>query len=156
MGEYTEEHALGGLRKALPTLATWPNQFPAYEVVLSFPEFTSVCPRTGMADFGTITIRYMPGEQCLETKSLKIYLQAYRDLGIFQENAVNRILEDVVAAARPRWAVVLGEFNPRGGIASRIEARFPRATGEPTSAETRPVRDRRPGVRHSDPSSPGT
>ncbi len=155
MGEYTAEHARGGLGERLPSLETWPNQFPDYEVVLTYPEFTSVCPRTGLADFGTITIQYMPGNDCLETKSLRLYFQAYRNLGIFQENAVNRILEDVVAAARPRWAVVLGEFNPRGGMACRIEARFPRAVGEPTSTETRPARGHRPTSRRSAPSSRG-
>ncbi len=126
MGEYTEQHARCGLRTTLPPLEAWPNQFPGYEVSLSFPEFTSVCPRTGLPDFGTITIRYVPEELCIETRSLKLYLQGYRDLGIFQENAVNRILEDVVAACRPREATVVGDFNPRGGLASHILARFPR------------------------------
>ncbi len=131
MGEYTEAHGLSGLRERLPPLTTWPNQYSDYEVVLTFPEFTSVCPRTGIADFGTITIRYVPRASCIETKSLKQYLQGYRDLGIFQENAVNRMLEDVVAACEPRAVVVIGEFNARGGIASRVVCRYPRqATAE--------------------------
>jgi 7-cyano-7-deazaguanine reductase len=123
---YTAEHARAGLAARLPEIETWPNQFPAYEIVVDVPEFTSVCPKTGLPDFGVITIRYMPAKCCLELKSLKEYLLAYRNLGIFQENIVNRILEDVVRAARPVWAVVRGDFRPRGGIASSVEARWPR------------------------------
>ena len=89
------------------------------------PEYTSICPKTGLPDFGTITIRYMPAERCLELKALKYYLLAYRNLGIFYENAVNRILRDVVAACQPAWAVVTGEFNVRGGMRTIIEAKYP-------------------------------
>ncbi len=123
---YTPEHAKSGLRDAMPDIETWPNQFPAYEIVIDIPEFTSVCPKTGLPDFGTLTIRYMPDKVCLELKSLKEYLLAYRTLGIFQENIVNRVLEDVVQAARPVWAIVTGEFRPRGGIGTTVEARWPR------------------------------
>ena len=87
---------------------------------------TSVCPKTGLPDFGVLTIRYMPRERCLELKSLKEYLFSYRNLGIFQENIVNQVLEDVVRACDPIWAVVRGEFRPRGGIATNVEARWPR------------------------------
>ena len=90
------------------------------------PEFTSVCPKTGLPDFGTITIRYMPDKHCLELKSLKEYLQCYRNLGIFQENIVNRVLEDVVRWAKPVWAEVKGDFRPRGGISTVVLARWPR------------------------------
>ena len=110
---YTEDHAKAGLRVRFPEIETWPNQFLAYEIVIDVPEFTSVCPKTGLPDFGVLTIRYVPVRRCLELKSLKEYLLAYRNLGIFQENIVNRVLEDVVRAARPRWAVVKGEFRPR-------------------------------------------
>lgn len=127
MGEYTEEHAVAGVGERLPPLEIWRNQFSDYEISLTFPEFTSICPRTGLADFGTITIRYVPKGWCLETKSLKLYLQGFRQVGIFQENVVNRILEDIVAACDPKEALVVGEFNPRGGVASRIICRYPRS-----------------------------
>jgi 7-cyano-7-deazaguanine reductase len=123
---YGEKEARAGLKTRLPHLETFPNQFADYEIEIEIPEFTSVCPKTGLPDFGVITIRYTPGEFCLELKSLKEYIIAYRNLGIFYENAVNRILEDVVKACRPVNAVVRGEFNPRGGIKSVVEARFPR------------------------------
>ena len=125
---YTPEHAKAGLDATFPAIETWPNQFPAYEIIVDVPEFTSVCPKTGLPDFGTLKIRYMPDKVCLELKSLKEYLLTYRNLGIFQENVVNRVLEDVVRAARPVWAVVSGDFRPRGGIGTVIEARYPRST----------------------------
>jgi len=123
---YTPEHAKSGLDARFPAIETWPNQFPAYEIVIDIPEFTSVCPKTGLPDFGTLTIRYMPAKDCLELKSLKEYLLTYRNLGIFQENIVNRVLEDVVKAAKPVWASVRGDFRPRGGIGTTVEARWPR------------------------------
>ncbi len=123
---YTEEHAKAGLDADFPEIETWPNQFPAYEIVIDIPEFTSVCPKTGLPDFGTLSIRYMPDKRCLELKSLKEYLLVYRNRGIFQENIVNRVLEDVVRAAKPVWAMVKGDFRPRGGIATIIEAHWPR------------------------------
>ena len=123
---YTEHHAKSGLDHHFPQIDTWPNQFPAYEIVVDVPEFTSVCPKTGLPDFGVLEIRYMPARRCLELKSLKEYLLHYRNLGIFQENIVNQVLEDVVRAARPRWAVVKGVFRPRGGIGTTVEARWPR------------------------------
>jgi 7-cyano-7-deazaguanine reductase len=123
---YTETHAKSGLDFKFPDIETWPNQFPAYEIVVDVPEFTSVCPKTGLPDFGVITIRYVPKEHCLELKSLKEYLNCYRNLGIFQENIVNQVLEDVVKAAKPEWAIVKGDFRPRGGISTIIEARWPR------------------------------
>ena len=124
---YTPEHARSGIKAPLPEIETWPNQYPAYEIVIDTPEFTSVCPKTGLPDFGTITIRYMPDKRCLELKSLKEYLLSYRGIGIFQENVVNRVLEDVVRAARPKWAVVKGDFRPRGGLGTVVEARWPRS-----------------------------
>ena len=123
---YTPEHAKAGLDTELPEIETFPNQFPAYEIVVDIPEFTSVCPKTGLPDFGKLTIRYMPDKRCLELKSLKEYLLEYRSLGIFQENVVNRVLEDLVRAAKPVWAVVKGDFNARGGISTIVEARWPR------------------------------
>jgi len=127
---YTPEHAQAGLEAAFPEIETWPNQFPAYEILVDVPEFTSVCPKTGLPDFGVLKIRYMPDKLCLELKSLKEYLFTYRNLGIFQENIVNRVLEDVVHAARPVWAEVTGEFKPRGGIATLVTARWPRPSNQ--------------------------
>jgi 7-cyano-7-deazaguanine reductase len=127
---YTPEHAASGLDVPLPEIECWPNRFPAYEIVIDNPEFTSVCPKTGLPDFGTIIIRYMPNKLCLELKSLKEYMIQYRGIGIFQENAVNRILEDVVRAAKPRWAVVKGDFRSRGGMGTVVEARWPRTSAK--------------------------
>lgn len=123
---YSRGHAEAGLKTSFPEIETWPNQFPGYEIIVDDPEFTSVCPKTGLPDFGTVTIRYMPDKHCLELKSLKEYLQCYRNLGIFQENIVNRVLEDVVRWAKPVWAEVKGDFRPRGGISTVVVARWPR------------------------------
>jgi 7-cyano-7-deazaguanine reductase len=125
--QYTEEHARAGIDAPLPALETWPNQFPGYEIEIVAPEFTSVCPKTGLPDFGRITIRYVPDRLCVELKSLKLYLLAYRNLGIFYENVVNRILKDLVEATQPVSATVAGEFTPRGGIHSKITANYGRA-----------------------------
>src|SRR3989338_10082765 len=127
MPKYTKDHARAGLETKLPKIEAWPNKFKGYEINISIPEYTSVCPRTNLPDFGTITIRYLPDKVCLELKSLKYYILAYRNLGIFYENAVNRILKDIVSAGKPKWAVVRGEFNTRGGMNTAIEARYPRA-----------------------------
>ncbi len=122
---YTEEHARAGVKAQLPDIETWPNQFrTGYEIEIVIPEFTSVCPKTGLPDSGEITIRYVPDKQCLELKSLKMYALAYRDLGIFQENIVNRFLSDIVRAAKPVSAAVIGEFSPRGGIYSKMTATY--------------------------------
>ncbi|RMH07032.1 MAG: NADPH-dependent 7-cyano-7-deazaguanine reductase QueF [Nitrospirae bacterium] len=123
---YTEAHAKSGLTATLPALETWPNQFPGYEITIDIPEYTAICPKTGLPDFGTIQIHYMPDRTCLELKSLKLYIHAYRNLGIFYENAVNRILEDVVKACKPKWAVVTGKFTARGGLSSTVQAVYPR------------------------------
>jgi len=129
MPNYSAEHARAGIRAQLPRLETWPNQFPGYEITTRFPEYTSVCPKTGLPDYGTITIQYRPRKLCLELKALKIYLLAYRNLGIFYENAVNRILRDIVEATRPEWCMVRGEFTPRGGLTTAVEAQFERSGG---------------------------
>jgi 7-cyano-7-deazaguanine reductase len=126
MPSQVKNAARAGLKKKLPVIETFPNQFPDYEITIEVPEFTSLCPKTGLPDFGIVTISYVPQSLCLELKSLKLYLLAYRNLGIFYENAVNRILDDIVAACKPVSAVVAGDFNPRGGIRSVIEARYPR------------------------------
>jgi 7-cyano-7-deazaguanine reductase len=123
---YSEDHAKAGLGHRFPEIDTWPNQFADYEIVIDIPEFTSVCPKTGLPDFGVLEVRYVPDKLCLELKSLKEYLQEYRNLGIFQENIVNRVLDDVVRAARPKSAIIKGVFRPRGGIGTSVVARWPR------------------------------
>jgi len=126
--DYTEEHARAGIDADLPALETWPNQFKGYRITIEMPEFTSVCPKTGQPDFGKLTLEYEPAELCIELKSLKLYILAYRNLGIFYENVVNRVLRDVVAAIQPVWARVDGEFTPRGGLQAVVQAEY-RAEG---------------------------
>jgi len=108
-------------------LETFENPTPGrdYEIVIRCPEFTSVCPKTGQPDFGTITIRYVADRACLELKSLKLYLLGYRNEGIFYEAVVNRILDDLSAACRPRRMEVEGAFTARGGITTTVTARLP-------------------------------
>jgi len=122
---YNEQHAKSGITSPLPDLETFPNQYKGYEITIEIPEYTAICPKTQLPDFGTITLHYMPGKDCLELKSLKMYIHAYRDLGIFYENAVNRILQDVVKACKPVLAKVTGTFAARGGLSSKIEAKYP-------------------------------
>src|SRR2546428_13208527 len=129
MPEYSEEHARAGITAKLPPLETWPNQFPDYVIIIRFPEYSSVCPKTGLPDYGTITIQYMPKKECLELKALKMYLLSYRDLGIFYENAVNKILHDIGAAGRPQWGVGGGGFTPPGGVSAPGTARGPGRPG---------------------------
>jgi len=127
---YTDQHAESGVHAALPEIETWPNQYDDYEIEIVMPEFTSVCPKTSLPDFGNIVLRYVPGALCLELKSYKMYLNAYRELGIFQENVVNRILQDVVKAAKPKTATVVGEFTPRGGLSTIVTATWSRKRGK--------------------------
>ncbi len=105
-----------------PALETFPNPAPDrdYEIVHVAPEFTSVCPMTGQPDFATITVTYVPDRRCVELKSLKLYFFGFRDQGIFYEAAVNRILDDLVAAVSPRRISVCGAFGVRGGISSVV------------------------------------
>ncbi len=125
--EYTDDHAAAGVKADLPEIETWPNQYKTgYEIEITMPEFTSVCPKTGLPDHGTLTLRYVPDKVCLELKSLKMYTLAYRNLGIFQENVVNRMLADVVKAAKPHSAEVVGDFTPRGGVFTKITATWTR------------------------------
>ena len=125
--QYTDAQAVAGVDAKLPEIETWPNQYhTGYQIEIVMPEFTSVCPKTGLPDHGTLTLRYSPDKLCLELKSLKMYTLAYRNLGIFQENVVNRMLRDVVRAAQPAWAEITGEFAPRGGISSTITAKWSR------------------------------
>ena len=137
MRTYTEDHARSGIDAPLPEIECWENQYPGYEIEIVLPEYTAICPKTGLPDFGTLIVTYVPDEWCLELKSLKEYVTAYRNLGIFYENAVNRILRDLVRACRPVSMRIRGEFTPRGGIQSRIEARYTRPAEEvPGAAPT--------------------
>ena len=113
-----------GLNVKMPEIEVWENRFRKYEITIEYPEFNTICPLTGLPDIGTLFIRYVPGKFCAEMKSLKFYLVAYRNTGIFQENAVNRILKDFVKCVRPERAEVEAVFNPRGGMFSRITAKY--------------------------------
>ncbi|MFM7034421.1 MAG: preQ(1) synthase [Planctomycetia bacterium] len=116
-------------------LETFANQFPGrdYTIEIVCPEFTSVCPKTGQPDFGTLTFRYIPEGKCVELKSLKLYLQAFRSEGIFYENVTNRILDDLVAVLAPRQMTLVAQFTPRGGISSRIVVSHPSGRHLPAS-----------------------
>jgi 7-cyano-7-deazaguanine reductase len=128
--QYTDEHAAAGIDAAMPEIETWPNQFAGYEIEIEVPEFTSICPKTGLPDFGTITVTYVPDKLCLELKSFKMYTLAYRSLGIFQENVVNCFLRDIVKACDPVTLTVTGDFVPRGGLGSRMLARYEKKSGK--------------------------
>jgi 7-cyano-7-deazaguanine reductase len=110
----------------LPAIEVWTNQYPDrdYTIHLNFPEFTCICPKTGLPDFAEIKIAYIPDKTCLELKSAKYYFIAYRDIGIFHEHLVNRILDDIVKACQPRWARVEGIVNSRGGIQTTVDAEY--------------------------------
>jgi 7-cyano-7-deazaguanine reductase len=112
-------------------LETFPNPSPGrdYEIEIRCPEFTSVCPKTGLPDFGEIVIRYVPDGLCLELKALKYYMIGFRDQGIFYEAVTNRILDELVAACRPRRMSVVGDFSVRGGISATVTARFEKEEG---------------------------
>ena len=123
---YTDKHAKSGLTASLPDIHTWLNQYPNYQITIKIPEYTSMCPKTGLPDFGLLTINYVPNKKCIELKSLKDYILSYRNLGIFYENAVNRVLNDIVFSCNPKWATVRGDFTSRGGIKTSIEAQYPK------------------------------
>lgn len=113
------------------TLETFPNPRPEreFEIAIDCPEFTSMCPKTGLPDFGTIRIRYVPDQLCLELKALKYYLLAYRNQGMFYEAVTNTILDDLVSACRPRRMTVVGDFTARGGITTKVTAEFGHSEG---------------------------
>jgi 7-cyano-7-deazaguanine reductase len=117
-------------RKQLETFA---NQYPErhYTIRIVCPEFTSVCPKTGQPDFGTLTITYVPADLCVELKSLKLYLQQFRNEGIFYENVTNRILDDLVAVLAPRQITLVAAFSPRGGITTTVTAEHRAESSEP-------------------------
>ncbi len=120
-----------GLQKKIrdlktPEIEVWENQYAdrEYAVNIEIPEFTCICPKTGLPDFAVIRISYGPAKHCLELKSLKMYIVSYRDLGIFHEHLTNKILDDVVKACAPRWAKVEAIMNPRGGIGTTVTAEY--------------------------------
>jgi 7-cyano-7-deazaguanine reductase len=122
---YTQNQAQSVKRIKLPPIEAWENQYRRdYVIKIVHPEFTSVCPKTGLPDFGTITVEYVPGKLCLELKSLKYYFLQYRNCGIFMENIANRVLDDVVKAIKPKSCTVTGDFTPRGGLSSVITAQY--------------------------------
>lgn len=107
-------------------LETFENPYPDrnYTITIVCPEFTSLCPKTGQPDFGTLTFRYVPDQRCVELKSLKFYLQQFRNVGIFYERLTNRILDDLVAVLQPRWMTLEAAFHPRGGITTTVSATY--------------------------------
>src|SRR5262245_47292557 len=126
-------------------LETFPNPSPGrdYTIEIVCPEFTSLCPVTGQPDFGTITYRYTPGPVCVELKSLKLYLQRFRNQGTFYETVVNRLLDDFVKAAQPVRLQVIGAFTPRGGISTTVTATFEASTGPLSPLTPNPSLQRR-------------
>ncbi|MBN1526284.1 MAG: NADPH-dependent 7-cyano-7-deazaguanine reductase QueF [Candidatus Omnitrophica bacterium] len=113
-------------RLKTPAIETWRNQYPDrdYVITIDIPEFTCICPKTGLPDFATIVIRYIPDRLCLELKSFKYYTIFYRDVGIFNEHVINKMLDDCVKSCKPRWMEIVGEFNARGGIKTTVKAEY--------------------------------
>lgn len=111
-----------------PKIEVWENQYSdkIYTITMDIPEFTCICPKTGLPDFAFIKIEYSPDKYCVELKSLKMYTIFFRDIGIFHEHLVNKMLEDFVKAARPGWAKITAEFNPRGGIKTTVTGEYKR------------------------------
>ena len=110
-----------------PEIEVWDNKYSdrTYIVDLTIPEFTCICPKTGLPDFATIKVSYKPAKTCIELKSFKMYLIFYRNLGIFHEHLVNKILDDIVKSCKPRWVCVEVAMNPRGGIQTTVMAEYP-------------------------------
>jgi 7-cyano-7-deazaguanine reductase len=109
-----------------PRIEVWKNQYSdkQYIINLEIPEFTCICPKTGLPDFATIRIEYIPDKYCIELKSLKYYINFYRNIGIFHEHVVNKVTEDFVRACQPRWAKITGDFNPRGGMKTIVAREY--------------------------------
>jgi len=109
-----------------PEIEVWENQYPdkVYAICMDIPEFTCICPKTGLPDFAEITIEYSPRKYCVELKSFKMYTISFRNVGIFHEHLINKMLEDFVAVVKPRWFRIRGEFNPRGGIQTTVTREY--------------------------------
>ena len=128
-----KKSAYEGLQNRIRSLSTppievWKNAYPdkIYTITLEIPEFTCICPKTGLPDFAVIKLEYSPDKYCIELKSFKLYTIFYRNLGIFHEHVVNKILDDFVKAAKPRWVKITGVFNPRGGITTIVSREYKR------------------------------
>ena len=122
-----------GLQERIRTLKTpkievWRNQYQdkSYTICLDIPEFTCICPKTGLPDFATIKIEYSPAKYCIELKSFKMYTIFFRNLGIFHEHVINKLMEDFVKVVKPRWAKITGIFNPRGGVTTTVTREYKR------------------------------
>lgn len=127
----TRKSSYEGLQKNIrnlktPAIEVWENRYPdkEYAVILEIPEFTCICPKTGLPDFAAIRIEYSPGKYCVELKSFKMYTIAFRNAGIFHEHVTNKMLDDFVGACKPRWARITAEFNPRGGIKTTVTREY--------------------------------
>ncbi|TRZ95433.1 NADPH-dependent 7-cyano-7-deazaguanine reductase QueF [bacterium] len=123
--------AYEGLQKNIrslktPVIEVWENQYQdkLYTIYLEIPEFTCICPKTGLPDFAVIKIEYSPAKYCVELKSLKMYTIFFRNIGIFHEHLVNKMLGDFVKATKPRWVKIVAEFNPRGGIKTTVTREY--------------------------------
>jgi 7-cyano-7-deazaguanine reductase len=127
------------------TIETFPNPRPErdYEIAIACPEFTSLCPKTGLPDFGEIRIRYVPDARCIELKSLKYYMIEFRNRGIFYETVTNQILDDLVGAIQPRRMTVVGDFSVRGGIKTVVTAEYTAQRSRPRVRATKPRREPR-------------
>ena len=128
-----------------PTLETFPNPTPLrdYRIHMEIPEFTCLCPKTGQPDFATLVLDYVPDERCVELKSLKLYIWSYRDVGAFHEAVTNRILDDLVAATRPRYMRLTARFYVRGGIFTTVAAQHAKAGWQMDALP--PLEDSQPG-----------
>ena len=113
-------------RLKAPAIEVWQNKYPDREYIINLDvlEFTCICPKTGLPDFATIRVEYSPDKYCIELKSLKMYTIFYRDVGIFHEHVINKLLEDLVRACKPRWMKISGEFNVRGGIKTTVSSEY--------------------------------
>ena len=111
-----------------PVIEVWKNQYPdkIYTIILEVPEFTCICPKTGLPDFANITVEYSPAKYCIELKSFKMYSIFFRNIGIFHEHLINKMLEDFVKVAHPRRVKITGVFNPRGGITTTVTREYKR------------------------------
>jgi 7-cyano-7-deazaguanine reductase len=109
-----------------PEIEVWKNQYPdkKYTITMEIPEFTCICPKTGLPDFAVIKIEYSPDKYCIELKSLKMYIIFYRNIGIFHEHLVNKMVDDFVQASQPRWVKIIATFNPRGGITTTVSREY--------------------------------
>jgi 7-cyano-7-deazaguanine reductase len=113
-------------RLKTPEIEVWENQYPdkVYTISLDVPEFTCICPKTGLPDFAQIKIEYSPAKYCIELKSFKMYTIFFRDIGIFHEHLINKLMDDFVKVAKPRWVKITGVFNPRGGITTTVTREY--------------------------------